>query len=95
MPVLLPKLGVSQLILTGVATDICVLFTAADAHMRDYSLWIPEDAVAAEEDDRGKWALSIMRNTMAAETAPTTDLTVDAWIARFGKGRAGQTREEL
>ena len=34
LPVLLPKLGVSRLILTGVAADICVLFTAADAHMR-------------------------------------------------------------
>jgi nicotinamidase-related amidase len=38
LPVLLPKLGVRRLVLTGVATDICVLFTAADAHMRDYAL---------------------------------------------------------
>ena len=35
LPVLLPKLGVDRLILTGVATDICVLFTAGDAHMRE------------------------------------------------------------
>ena len=54
LPVLLPKLGVSRLILTGVATDICVLFTAADAHMRDYDLWVPEDAVAAGTDERGR-----------------------------------------
>ena len=51
LPVLLPKLGVSRLIIAGIATDICVLFTAADAHMRDYALWVPEDAVAAADDE--------------------------------------------
>ena len=81
LPVLLPKLGVSRLILTGVQTDICVLFTAADAHMRDYSLWIPEDAVAAEKDDRGSWALEIMRASMGAQTAPTSALDLESWLA--------------
>ena len=41
LPVLLPKLGVDRLILVGVATEICVFVTAADAHMRDYRLWVP------------------------------------------------------
>ncbi|EJU14602.1 isochorismatase family protein [Sphingomonas sp. LH128] len=80
LPVLLPKLGVSRLILTGIATDICVLFTAADAHMRDYALWIPEDAVAAESDERSHWALDIMARSMGAETSPTTKLTPDQWL---------------
>lgn len=80
LPVLLPKLGVSRLILTGIATDICVLFTAADAHMREYSLWIPEDAVAAESDERSRWALDIMARSMGAETSPTTKLTPDQWL---------------
>ena len=35
LPVLLPKLGVDRLVLTGMSADVCVLFTAADAHMRD------------------------------------------------------------
>ncbi|MDF0489643.1 cysteine hydrolase [Sphingomonas sp. H39-1-10] len=82
LPVLLPKLGVNRLILTGIATDICVLFTAADAHMRDYDLWIPEDAVAAETAERGRWALEIMANSMTAETRPTSDLSLDAWVSR-------------
>jgi len=80
LPVLLPKLGVSRLILTGIATDICVLFTAADAHMRDYALWIPEDAVAAD-GDRSAWALDIMRSSMSAETRPTTELAPQDWLA--------------
>ncbi|WP_327755039.1 isochorismatase family cysteine hydrolase [Sphingobium sp. SJ10-10] len=85
LQVLLPKLGVSRLILTGIASDICILFTAADAHMRDYALWIPEDTVAAEQDERGAWALEIMRESMGAETAPTTDLTLQDWTARLNE----------
>jgi nicotinamidase-related amidase len=82
LPVLLPKLGVSRLVLTGIATDICVLFTAADAHMRDYALWIPENCVAAEHDARGQSALAIMRETMDAETAASSELALDEWMAR-------------
>jgi nicotinamidase-related amidase len=88
LPVLLPKLGVSRLILTGIATDICVLFTAADAHMRYYSLWIPQDGVAAEDDGRGASALAIMRETMGAETASTDALRVAEWTARLDNQRA-------
>jgi len=83
LPVLLPKLGVSRLVLAGVATDICILFTAADAHMRDYALWIPEDVVASAHDARGRWALEIMRGTMGAETASTAALSLAGWSARL------------
>ncbi|HEX7753522.1 MAG TPA: isochorismatase family protein, partial [Novosphingobium sp.] len=82
LPVLLPKLGVSRLILTGIATDACVLVTAADAHMRDYAIWVPEDAVAAS-DERGAWALEIMRRSLNAETAPTAKLRVETWLNRL------------
>jgi nicotinamidase-related amidase len=84
LPVLLPKLGVDRLVLTGIAADICVLFTAADAHMRDYILWVPEDAVAAEAEQRKRWALEIMKAAMNAETAPTTELELSYWADRAG-----------
>jgi nicotinamidase-related amidase len=86
LPVLLPKLGVSRLILTGIATDICVLFTAADAHMRDYALWIPQDAVAAESDNRGRFALDTMRETMDAETEASDALSLKNWLERLDHG---------
>lgn len=88
LPLLLPKLGVSRLILTGVAADICVLFTAADAHMRDYALWVPEDAVAAEVDERAGWALEIMQSHLGAETAPTTALDSKGWMKRLDEAGA-------
>jgi len=88
LPVLLPKLGVDRLILTGVAADICVLFTAADAHMRDYELWVPEDGVAAQTDERRNWALEIMKQSMDAETRPTRKLRLAQWSKRKRKNDA-------
>lgn len=82
LPVLLPKLGVSRVVLTGVAADICVLFTAADAHMREYDIWVPANAVASEDQRRARWALDIMRKSMGAETRSTEALSLADWIAR-------------
>src|SRR5436190_3761111 len=42
---LLRYLGTKRLIITGMATNICVLFTANDAYMRDFRLWVPGDCV--------------------------------------------------
>lgn len=81
LPVLLPKLGVRRLVLTGVATDICVLFTAGDAHMRDYALWVPEDAVATQDEDRGRWALEIIAQSMGADIAATDARSPEEWLA--------------
>jgi len=80
LPVLLPKLGISRLVLTGIAADICVLFTAADAHMRGYDLWIPRDTVASEDGPRKNWALEIMRQSMGADIRSTDELTLEQWI---------------
>ncbi|HET7577774.1 MAG TPA: isochorismatase family cysteine hydrolase, partial [Bacillales bacterium] len=44
---LLSQLQATTLILTGIAGNICVLFTANDAYMRGYDLCIPSDCVAS------------------------------------------------
>ena len=36
------------LILTGMAANICVLFTADDAYMRGYELIVPRDCALAQ-----------------------------------------------
>jgi nicotinamidase-related amidase len=43
LDLLLKHLGTDTLILAGWAGDICILFTASDAHMREYELVIPAD----------------------------------------------------
>lgn len=84
LPVLLPKLGVTRVVLTGIAADICVLFTAADAHMRAYGLWVPADAVVSTKPAHTRRALEIMKKSMTAETKSTEKLGLAAWAARGG-----------
>ena len=50
--------GITELCLTGVCTDICVLHTAVDAYNLGYQLMIPERAVAVlmNKDTNGRYA---------------------------------------
>lgn len=65
---LLRYLGTKQLIITGIATNICVLFTANDAYMRDFRLWIPSDCVASNTQRENEFALEQMRTVLKADT---------------------------
>ena len=47
LDVLLKFLDVDTVILTGIAANICVLFIANDAYMRDHALYVPEDCLAS------------------------------------------------
>ena len=80
LPALLPRLGVNRLVIAGVATDVCVLFTAASAHMREYDLRIPSDATASDDPQRKDWALGSMRNSMKARTDATGAMALETWI---------------
>ncbi|MEE9583928.1 MAG: isochorismatase family cysteine hydrolase [Candidatus Brocadiales bacterium] len=53
----LKRLGVQHLILTGVLTNVCILYTAADANMRGYEVSVPEDCVAALRAEDHRFAL--------------------------------------
>lgn len=53
--------------------------------MRDYALWVPHDAVAAEIDGRGRFALDMMRETMGAKTQASDALSPKAWMARLDR----------
>jgi len=76
---LLDRLDVGRLTITGFAADICVLFTAADAHMRGYELWVPADATASESGDHLRWTLENMAKSMKALTDPTDSLRLTDW----------------
>ena len=66
LDVLLGFLGIETLILTGFAADICVLYTANDAYMRDYRLIIPTDCVAGETKAKTAAALGHMKTLLKA-----------------------------
>ena len=60
---LLEALGAQCLILTGLAADSCVLFTACDAFMREYPVWVPPDCVASDTDAATRRALAQIEAT--------------------------------
>jgi len=74
LDMLLTYLGVKHLILTGVSTDSCVLFSANDAFMRDLKLTIPADCVAAIKATHTHDALAYMKRVLRADTTPSTQL---------------------
>ena len=74
LSILLEHLECSTLILTGVATDICVLFTANDAYLRDYKLIVPADCVAAKDAETNDLTLKYIERVLKADTRPSTEI---------------------
>jgi nicotinamidase-related amidase len=77
LDILLEYLGATTLILTGMAANICVLFTANDAYMRDFHLFVPEDCVASNTEEESRYALEQMRKVLKADTAPSDELRLE------------------
>lgn len=75
LEVLLRHLSVKRVILTGFATNICVLFTANDAYMRGYQIVVARDAVAAENSKLNGSALEQMKSFLKAETPLSSRIT--------------------
>lgn len=74
LEVLLAQMKTRRLIITGVAGDICVLFTAHDAHMRDYEVLVPRDCVASNRVAANAFALRQLRDNFGMNIAPSTTL---------------------
>jgi nicotinamidase-related amidase len=58
--------GITDIYLTGVCTDICVLHTAVDAYNLGYRLFIYKDAVASFDPVGHDWALRHFEQTLGA-----------------------------
>jgi nicotinamidase-related amidase len=71
---LLAYLGATRLVLTGLTTNQCILFTAGDAHMRDLQLYVPADCVAAQTSEEHERALGFLRHTLEVDTSPAAEL---------------------
>lgn len=78
LDVLLEHLGAQTLILTGVAANFCVLFTAHDAYMRDYRLLVPSDCVASAAEEANRFALEHMADVTKADVRPSADIDLGA-----------------
>lgn len=78
LDILLEYLGVETLILAGIAGNICVLFTASDAYIRDYDLFIPADCSISNTEQENDNALAEMSRVLKADLTPSTELDLEA-----------------
>lgn len=75
---LLRYLGAKKLVITGIAGNYCVLFTANDAYMRDYQIAVPSDCTASNTAAENRQALTLMKNYLKADVRPSGKI-------RFGR----------
>jgi nicotinamidase/pyrazinamidase len=63
----LMHIGPERLIMAGVCTDICVLYTAADARNRDFEVEVPADCVTSFDSNGHDFALDHMRRILGVQ----------------------------
>jgi len=74
LDLLLTYLGAKRLIITGMASNICVLFTANDAYMRDFKLRVPRDCVCANTERDNDYALQQMGRILKADIRESSQI---------------------
>ena len=75
---LVTHLGAENLILTGIAGNNCVLFTANDAYMRDYKIIVPSDCVVSNTEEENAHALKQMETVLKADTSHGAELDLNS-----------------
>jgi nicotinamidase-related amidase len=64
--------------LTGIAGNICVLFTANDGYMRDFDLVVPQDCIASETEADNQHAIAYVSKVLKADSRLSTEIVFDA-----------------
>jgi nicotinamidase-related amidase len=74
LPSLLDAAGTKRLILTGVSSHQCILFTANDAHLRQLDLTVPSDCVGAASAGQTRFALRYFSTVLGADICNSTEI---------------------
>ena len=80
---LLATLRIRRVILAGIAGNICVLFTANDAYMRELKIFAPADCIVSNTAADNDHALRQIETVLKGNIAASTRL-------RFREGRSGR-----
>ena len=78
LDVLLDYLQARTLIITGLAGNICVLYTANDAYMRDMNVVVPSDCTVSNDPEDNAHALQQMQTFLKADITPSDQLDLEA-----------------
>lgn len=82
LDVLLRALGTRSLVICGFAANICVLFTANDAYMRDFHLSVPSDCVASNTVEETGAVLTVMAKILKANIGASEQIDFSAKVGR-------------
>lgn len=74
LELLLTEIGARELVICGLATDMCVQLTASDAFLREFKVWVPADCTAAETEAAKATALAYMADVLKCDVRPSTDV---------------------
>src|SRR3982750_2388562 len=80
LDLLLDYLQVRTVILAGFATDMCVLFTASDAYLRDLNIIVPPDCSASAKKEHHENAIEHMARVLHVKTIPSTQIDLAALL---------------
>ena len=80
LDLLIDYLHVKTVILAGFATDMCVLFTASDAYLRDLQIVVPPDCSASASREHHEQALDHMRRVLHVQTPPSAEIDFNALL---------------
>jgi nicotinamidase-related amidase len=67
LELLLREMETRQLVICGLATDMCVQLTAGDAFLREFECWVPADCTAAESDDAKALSIEFMQKVLKCD----------------------------
>ncbi len=71
---LLDDLRIARVIVTGIAGNICVLFTANDAYMRGLRIFTPADCIVSNTPELNEHALRQIQTVLKGRTDPSDRL---------------------
>jgi nicotinamidase-related amidase len=72
LELLLTEMDTKELVICGIATDMCVQITAGDAFLREYPCWVPADCTAAESRKAKAASLEFMASVLKCDVRPST-----------------------
>jgi nicotinamidase-related amidase len=82
LELLLQRLKVQHLVLTGWTSDMCILATASDARMREYTSTLVTDGTAAWSVARHERALALLRDSCDASLHTAAEVMSNPSIGR-------------
>ena len=72
LELLLTEMEAKELVICGLASDMCVQLTAGEAFLREYPCWVPADCHAAESDEAKEAAVAYMATVLKCDVRPST-----------------------